>query len=50
MPDGTLWPVCGVLFGHDGQEGVPILAPQYYGKPTGATWGAAKVRFYWLAP
>lgn len=47
MQDGTTWPVCGVLFADDQLEGVAILAPEYYGKATGATWGAAYVRFYW---
>jgi len=49
-PDGTMWPVCGVLFGWDGKEGVQILSPQNHGKPTGAPWGSARVRFFWSAP
>jgi hypothetical protein len=45
--DGQKVPVCGVLFGRDGVEGIPILSTPYYSKPTAAFWGDAKVRFYW---
>ena len=37
--DGVKHPICGVLFWHDGKEGIPILAPDYYGQRVAADWG-----------
>jgi len=48
LEDGTRWPVCGVLFSSvDSQEGIPILSPEYYGKPVTGAWGHLRVRFFW---
>src|SRR5512140_2216774 len=45
--DGEKVPVCGVLYGHDGQVGVPIFSAPDYDKPTGGEWGDAYVKFFW---
>jgi hypothetical protein len=46
MQDGRKVSVCGVLYGYDGVEGIPILSPQYYHEPA-TVWGQAHVRFFW---
>jgi hypothetical protein len=39
--------VCGVLFGADDKEGVPIFGSPEDGKPFGGAWGKARVKFFW---
>jgi len=44
--DGHSVPVCGVLFGEDDKEGVPVFRSKD-GKPFGGAWGKARVKFFW---
>jgi hypothetical protein len=37
--NGNKQPICGVLYWHDGKEGIPVLAEDYYGRQVGADWG-----------
>jgi hypothetical protein len=56
MHDGSIVPICGVLFDTPrrssvlGGEGIPVLDPKYFGPNMAPTWGDATVKLFYPPP